>query len=144
MSNKFNRFYKMAKDEFGVTVTPKKSNGETFESLFGETTGIIIDREKQIEEIAKVMCGGCPDNKECTHCLCADWYKAESLHNAGYRKQSEVAKEIFAEIEKLLMNQECITEDQRCKEVVDFVLHDYLPRHISELKNKYTEESGNG
>lgn len=48
-----------------------------------------MDREKQIEEIAKVMCGGCPDDKGCTHCLCADWYRAESIYNAGYRKQSE-------------------------------------------------------
>ena len=143
MSIKFNRFYKMAKDEFGVTVTPKKSNGETFESLFGETTDIIIDREKQIEEIAKVICGSCPDNKECMHCLCADWYKAESLYNAGYRKQSEVAREIFEEIDKMLMNQECITENQRCKEVGDWIFHDYLPRRISELKKKYMEESGN-
>lgn len=44
-----------------------------------------MSREKQIEKIAKVMCGGCPDNKECMHCLCADWYKAEDLYNAGCR-----------------------------------------------------------
>lgn len=49
-----------------------------------------MDREKQIEEIAKVICGGCPDNKECMHCLCADWYRAEALYNIGYRKQGDV------------------------------------------------------
>ena len=47
-----------------------------------------MDIEKEIEEIAKVMCGGCADNKECMHCLCAAWYNAEDLYNAGYRKQS--------------------------------------------------------
>lgn len=97
-----------------------------------------MNREKEIEEIAKVMCGGCPDNKECMHCLCKAWYDAEGLYVAGYCKQSEVAKEIFDEIRKLLDNQECITENQRCKEVVDFLLRDYLPRHIAELKKKYT------
>lgn len=135
MSIKFNRFYKMAKDEFGVTVTPKKSNGETFESLFGETTDIIIDREKQIEEIAKVICGGCPDNKECMHCLCADWYKAESLYNAGYRKQSEVAREIFEEIDKrigILKNYGYI----------NFIAQNIF-EILDEVKRKYMEESGN-
>ena len=48
-----------------------------------------MSREKQIEEIARVMCGGCPDGHECLHSLCADWYRAEALYNAGYRKQSE-------------------------------------------------------
>ena len=48
-----------------------------------------MDREKQIEEIAKVMCGGCPDNNECMRCLCATWYNAEALYKAGYRKQSD-------------------------------------------------------
>jgi hypothetical protein len=45
--------------------------------------------EKQIEEMAKVMCGGCANGKECMQCLCADWYRAEKLYDADYRKQSE-------------------------------------------------------
>ena len=57
-----------------------------------------MDREKQIEEIAKAMCGGCPNNKECMHGLCADWYRAEALYNTGYHKQSEVASDIFTDI----------------------------------------------
>lgn len=140
MSNKFNRSYKMAKDEFGVTVTPKKSNGETFESLFGETTGIIIDREKQIEEIAKVMCGGCPDNKECTHCLCADWYKAESLYNAGYRKRSEVAMEISRDIIEPIWEAYKNSSSEENALLVALICEGIN----TQLKNKYTEESGNG
>lgn len=58
-----------------------------------------MDREEEIEKIAKVMCGGCPDNKECMHGLCADWYKAESIYNAGYRHQRDVAIDIFDDIE---------------------------------------------
>ena len=89
-----------------------------------------MDREKQIEEIAKAMCGGCSDNKECIHCLCADWYKAESIYNAGYRKQSEVAMEIIGEI----LSSHTLDIDGF------FTMHE---SELTELKKKYTEESGN-
>lgn len=45
--------------------------------------------EKQIEEMATVMCGGCPNGEPCMHCLCATWYNAEALYKAGYRKWRE-------------------------------------------------------
>ena len=48
-----------------------------------------MDKQKQIEEIAKVMCGGCHNGKECMRCLCADWYRAEMLYDANYRKIDE-------------------------------------------------------
>lgn len=125
----FERLSKIAQDEFGVTIKSKPSTGETFDSLYGETKDG-DRREKEIEEIAKVMCGGCPNNKECMHCLCADWYRAEALYNAGYRKQSEVACKIIGEI---LSNH---TPD------IDgfFIMHE---SELVELKKKYTEESGN-
>ena len=94
-------------------------------------------REKQIEEMAEAIF---------QNCNCGLFFsEAEKIarfviEEQGYGKQSEVAKEIFEEIGKLLDNQECITENQRCKEVVDFLLHDYLPRHIAELKKKYIGE----
>lgn len=128
MSNKFERLSKIAHDEFGVTIKSKHPTGETFESLYGETTD--IDRkEKQIEEIAKVMCGGCPDNKECMHCLCADWYKAEDLYNAGYRRQSEIAKESFEDIYKLTYR---LSNDEH------YTIGDMI-WDIDELKKKYTD-----
>ena len=34
-------------------------------------------------------------------CLCATWYNAEVLYKAGYRKEDDIAKEIF---EKLYAN----------------------------------------
>ena len=109
-----------------------------------------MDREKQIEEMAE----HCFYNEEGNCCVdlhksvmcedeaktCAIYQTLENIYIAGYRKQSEVVKEIFEEIGKLLDNQECITENQRCKEVVDFLLRDYLPRHIAELKKKYIGE----
>lgn len=88
-----------------------------------------MDREKQIEEIAKAMCAGCPDNKECMHCLCADWYKAESIYNAGYRKADDVAKEIFEEIDNIIYN----LKDSPFYSSSDAVYE------LTELKKKYMD-----
>lgn len=46
-----------------------------------------MSKEKQIEEMARVICAnGC---EKCTQSLCKDWYSAELLYAVGYRKQSE-------------------------------------------------------
>ena len=71
-----------------------------------------MDREKQIEEIAKVICGGCPDNKECMHCLCADWYRAEALYNIGYRKQGDVIYTEESENESSLWKMQILKENR--------------------------------
>jgi hypothetical protein len=55
----------------------------------------------------------------------------------GYKKAVE---EIFEEIEKFLKNQEALSENQRLKEVGDWIFHDYLPTQFAELKKKYTED----
>lgn len=44
MSNEFERLSEMAQDEFGVAIKSKHPTGETFESLYGETTD--IDRKE--------------------------------------------------------------------------------------------------
>ena len=49
------------------------------------------NREKQIEEMARTLCGA---DRECLECYvgggnCEFWIEASVLHNAGYRKQSE-------------------------------------------------------
>lgn len=50
-------------------------------------------REKQIEEIARTMCGADRECRECYVCgggeSCEFWIEASVLHNAGYRKMSE-------------------------------------------------------
>ena len=125
--DRFERLSKIAQDEFGVTIKSKPSTGETFESLYGETKDS-DRREKQIEAIAKVICGGCPDNKECMHCLCADWYRAEALYNGDYRKQSEVVKEIFESLEEISGRKDGLI---------------VYPDEYVELKKKYTEKSEN-
>lgn len=63
---------------------------------------------------------------------------------ADVAPRAEVAQEIFEDIDDFLKNQEVVADgDRRCKEFGDWILHDYLPRHFSELKNKYTEEKSN-
>ena len=65
-----------------------------------------MDKDKQIEEMALALSeGGC--GKEC-NCIQADkfnchlLYNASVLYNAGYRKTSDIAREIFEKIEKTL------------------------------------------
>lgn len=60
------------------------------------------EMNKQIEDMAKVIYASdilCHTCGESTYTYCADAI-AEALYTAGYRKQSDTAREIFAEIEK--------------------------------------------
>ena len=57
-------------------------------------------REKQIEEMAKII----GDNTEQDTMWSEIYDCANALYNAGYRKASDVAREIFAEIYKALNN----------------------------------------
>lgn len=92
-----------------------------------------MNREKQIEEMAVILTDG-----GCTKCNCDEngkfnclpMYNAELLYNEGYRKQSEVAREIFDEIE----NKKRFLQDHAGNIGVVVILKD-----IAELKKKYTE-----
>ena len=99
-----------------------------------------MDNEKQIEEmceiIAFMICEVynplCDENKPhtCSRCY-ANSTKigdfAEMLYNAGYRKQSDVAKEIFDDIkEKLIFN--------------TYGIATISNKTFCELKKKYMEE----
>lgn len=93
-----------------------------------------MDREKQIEEKHELsesiyMSGYGLDWKDSDDI-------AEQLYNASYRKQSEVAREIFAEIEDSMS---CFEDDddgyllKKCE----------FKFFMRELKKEYTEESEN-
>lgn len=76
-------------------------------------------------------------------------YIAERLYNAGYRKQSNVAREIFEEMENVINNE----LQNNCKVLPQFEFSNELWNKVSgriealkeicdfiaELKNKYTE-----
>jgi hypothetical protein len=89
-----------------------------------------MNKEKQIEEMAKIFCGmkngcdGCMWDK--VHCY--ERNDAKDLYNAGYRKASEVAREIFEEIGELV------------NEYLDgrIYTHDFCT-YLAELKKKHTE-----
>lgn len=97
-----------------------------------------MSKEKQIEEMAltdvDILANDinqhCPDLAEnycggttCLSCL------AHALTDKGYRKASEVAEEIFADIEALLYQNATM-------QIATSTLH----CRIAELKKKYTEE----
>ena len=56
-----------------------------------------MSKEKQIEEMARTLCG--EKEKRCQDCdsydLCEFWVEASTLHNNGYRKQCEGEWEVF-------------------------------------------------
>ena len=114
-----------------------------------------MSREKQIEEMTQIIQKGELDRNrgiiDCSEFPTDLVIKvglqrlagAKALCNAGYRKASEVAEEIFAEIEKTL--KECLwflenhpSNYPRMDRTKINVYKDNL-QYISELKKKYTE-----
>ena len=89
------------------------------------------NRDKQIEEMAKHCtyhhngeCFAVSNNPTDCDLMCEMFGLFANLELAGYRKASEVAREIFEELERLTKNHG-IT---------------YTQRVIAELKKKYTED----
>lgn len=95
-----------------------------------------MSRDKQIEEMAKAICSEYDCVIPCQSCAyyayanCRDVKSAEKLYNAGYRKASDVAEEIFEEIEGF--NRPPMHE---CEPVYIIKASEF-----AELKKKYTEE----
>ena len=105
---------------------------------------------EQIEEMVKVMNECCNSydeqgnhlgnkcfNCECwcdTNYVCCSYNKKEAtaLYNAGYRKASEVAREIFEEIESCIWSETHYGDSKLCFEINS--------AKYAELKKKYTEE----
>lgn len=106
-----------------------------------------MTNNKAIEEIEKMSaimsnasyadCAGTPLIPEsqgiCDKVDCHTCKQARRLLNVGYRRQSEIAKEIFEEIEKLAFR---LLNDK------NYVIGDMI-WDITEIKKKYTEELGN-
>lgn len=111
-----------------------------------------MSRDKQIEEMVMVL-------TESQHAFDRAW--KECLHNntptpdrenvfyakylvekEGYRKSTEVAEEIFEEIEKLLKENQFTLLPPYRSEITDWktVFRLKLASDIAKLKKKYTEE----
>lgn len=89
----------------------------------------------EIEQMAKLACtvfegrcSGCPCK---LHSPCAPKASAERLYTAGYRKASEVAKEVIADIRQSLINMV----------LLNITGEEYdLAKAIADVEKKYTEE----
>ena len=81
-----------------------------------------MDKEAQIKEMANIIRCKAEQLPRCPHTTCSIC-KATELYTAGYCKASEVASEIFEEIERETKNHGVT----------------YTRRKLSELKKKYTE-----
>ena len=99
-------------------------------------------RNKQIEEMEKDLLSAYAINKLYSKDV------AEYLYNAGYRKSSEVAEEIFGEIERAFFKHydEQVTYSPptlpyHTRNALGFSLN-VLFMEIQELKKKYTEGGG--
>ena len=87
-------------------------------------------KDKQIKEMEKII------QKRDDEAMYASI--AHSLYDAGYRKSTDVAEEIFAEIEKALDNS---VETEHFKGSW-FNMNKFM-QSLAELKKKYTERENN-
>ena len=93
-----------------------------------------MSRDKQIEEMASIMnlpCSGRCEECPSLDCGCLEKLRAVSLYNAGYRKATEVAEEIFAEIEA--------SAKVKYWRGGGLVVFEVNGEDFAELKKKYTE-----
>lgn len=89
-----------------------------------------MDKEKQIDKMARDMCGLGRDCHGCTSSMsyvCKAKKYAERAVDKGYSKKSDVAREIFEEIERTF------------KGLLKGDISDIL-KLLSTLKKKYAEE----
>lgn len=94
-----------------------------------------MNREQQIEEMARILCGYVNSCTECyIHKPCLMNNCAIILTEKGYRKATDVAREIFAEIESM---SSLIIAGHKHYIICEL--------ELAELKKKYTEsEKYNG
>lgn len=120
-----------------------------------------MSRDKQIEEMAEII--GKHDCYDCDNCKCVlikskgidciDYALAEHLTAKGYRKASDVAEEIFAEIEeKIDFNLSMISKIAAAKggrangKTILWAKHDVyteMKEDIADLKKKYIGKGTN-
>lgn len=107
-----------------------------------------MNKEKQIEKMANIIA---LKAFERAHLIDGEENLADivatDLYEKGYRKASEVAREIFEEIEKSIVDLEYQAKTPRktvkveeLKAQCDWILHEIIPKVLAELKKKYTEE----
>jgi hypothetical protein len=104
-------------------------------------------RDKQIEEMAKIICLPTANKGNCEKCgfkkHCSKFDDATALYNAGYRKASDVALEVISEVEKRVNDAynkhifKSDLEDTEKEAIMDFCVDITL----YDLKKKYESEN---
>lgn len=85
--------------------------------------------DKHIEEMAKTLCGEKHSCKDCPQKTCCGFrIEATVLYANEYRKQTEVAAEIFDELERTVMHPNWASDR-------------YKAWYFEKLKKKYTKGS---
>lgn len=108
-----------------------------------------MSRDKQIEEMAWLKCcchsnkGMCSmDGKPCD-LDCGSYHEAKALYNAGYRKSTVLAEEIFAEMESTIKGIIVLLSfsynDSPKESYLKKACYKDMLGYIAELKKKYTE-----
>lgn len=92
-----------------------------------------MSRDKQISEMEQIGSKRPCDSEDCSKCLamnrrCNDFLFAERLYNAGYRKSTDIAEEIFDYL-----------DSQIGKRGYPILTHEY----VAELKKKYIGKDTN-
>lgn len=99
--------------------------------------------DEKIEQMAKEVCPLYPDYESCEQCdaeldiddePCVHKCFAKAFYNAGYRKASDVAKEIFDWLENSFVNLNFVSGN------VELNFGDYL-NFKENIKKKYTGEN---
>lgn len=110
----------------------------------------MTNEEKQIEEMAKDVCANCMD-EICASGRCEFQYDCpldmdtvKRLYLKGYRKSSDVAREIFAEIEKtvrgvLILIPFSYKDNLKTVECKKECYQDFI-EYIAELQKRYESE----
>jgi hypothetical protein len=98
-----------------------------------------MSRDKQIEEMAKTVCHL---DRTCDQCMtsfeCKAMTYAKRFYDKGYRKASEVAREIFEEIEENLNN--LIRYYKEKRKYVTEIEYSELEQRYCDIKIKTFEE----
>lgn len=101
-----------------------------------------MEQQKQLEEMAQLVCEMARKPDTCKSCPgrkggCFTRPKMELLFAAGYRKDSELAREIFEEIETILSKNLAMVSSGG--PALYYKVNE-VDNQLEELKKKYTKE----
>ena len=104
-------------------------------------------RDKQIEEMANEICSEYDCVIPCQNCAyygyanCRDVKSAEKLYTAGYRKSTDLAREIFEEIEEGIKAAVSALqfENNPIHRKVKHEVYSSVMRFVKSVEEKYTE-----